>query len=178
MTTVGTLNTDLGPSHNSLADLGPAPTSNVPLIITTAADDDKGDKLAAAPIEGAGGGPMNFLAACSKLDMEPNPFEQSFSGSAPTSNPGSASGTGETPKPILPPIASMSGPLASNSGQFGWEEPSLRLGPLSPSMLQGPQDPIMFEKPATTGALPMSSSFTAGTAAVAVAAPISTIFTS
>ncbi|KAK3819780.1 MAG: bZIP transcription factor AtfA [Benniella sp.] len=112
------------------------------------------------------------MAACSKLDMEPNPFEQSFSGSGTAGGVGSSSGgTGETPKPVLPPIAAMSGPLAPNSEQFGWEGPSLRMGPLSPSMLEGPQDPIMFEKPATTSSVPMGS-FPATTA------PISTIFAS
>jgi len=152
-------------------DIATGPSgNNVPLIITTAADDDKTDKLASAPIDGDG--PIGFLAACSKLDMEPNPFEQSFSGSGTAASVGpSSGGTGDTSKPVLPPIAAMSGPLAPNSEQFGWEGPSLRMGPLSPSMLEGPQDPIMFEKPATTSSLPMGS-FPATTA------PISTIFAS
>ncbi|KAG0353264.1 hypothetical protein BGZ54_002309 [Gamsiella multidivaricata] len=144
MTTVGTLSTDLGP----------------------AANDDKSDKLAAASIDGTGS--MNYLQACSKLDMEPNPFEQSFSGTTTT---GSAEASaGETSKPVLPPIASMSGRLASGSDQYGWTEPSLRMGPLSPSMLEGPQDPIMFEKP-TGETLPIGSY-------PATTAPVSTIFTS
>ncbi|KAI8604797.1 hypothetical protein EDD21DRAFT_190614 [Dissophora ornata] len=146
MTTVGSLSTDLGPGKTNMA-----------------ADDDNADNLAAAPIDGAG--PVDYLQAVSKLDMEPNPFEQSFSGTA-TGNGESSTGTGETPKPILPPIASMSGRLAPSSDQFSWDEPSLRMGPLSPSMLEGPQDPIMFEKPAANAI----NSFPTTTA------PISTIF--
>ncbi|KAI8362056.1 hypothetical protein B0O80DRAFT_421641 [Mortierella sp. GBAus27b] len=154
MTTVGTLTSDLGPGGKGCIDMASAPGNNMPLIITTAADDDRSDKLASAPIDGDE--PMNFLAACSKLDMEPNPFEQSFSGSGTAGSVGSSSG-GDTAKPVLPPIASMSGPLAPNNEQFDWDGPSLRMGPLSPSMLEGPQDPIMFEKTATTSSLPLGS---------------------
>ncbi|KAF8960958.1 hypothetical protein BGZ46_001465, partial [Entomortierella lignicola] len=126
-----------------------------------AADDGKSDLATSVD----GDGPMSYLQARSKLDMEPNPFEQSFSGSATGTE-----STGETSKPVLPPIASMSGRLAPNTDQFGWSEPSLRMGPLSPSMLEGPQDPIMFEKPAAANNT--VSSFPA------TAAPISTVYTS
>ncbi|KAF9113189.1 hypothetical protein BGX27_002030 [Mortierella sp. AM989] len=145
MTTVGTLSSDLGPGKNNMV-----------------AEDGKSDTLATSV---DGDGPMSYLQARSKLDMEPNPFEQSFSGGATGTE-----STGETPKPVLPPIASMSGRLAPNNDQFGWSEQSLRMGPLSPSMLEGPQDPIMFEKPATAN-LP-AGSFPAS------AAPISTVYTS
>ncbi|KAG0008746.1 hypothetical protein BGZ80_003109 [Entomortierella chlamydospora] len=139
MTTVGTLSSDIGPGKTNM-DLPPAPSNNIPLLITTAADDVKSDTLATS-IDGDG--PMDYLNARSKLDMEPNPFEQSFLGSAT----GSGEPTGETSKPVLPPIASISGRLAPNADQFAWNEQSLRMGPLSPSMLEGPQDPIMFDKP-------------------------------
>ncbi|CAO3564620.1 unnamed protein product [Mortierella alpina] len=177
MTTVGTLSTDLGPGNGDLTgktsmDLPIAPDNNVPLIVTTAADEDKTDKLAVAPINGEGS--ISFLQACSKLDMEPNPFEQSFSGLSsdkPGAPPSAAEPAVETPKPVLPPIAAMSGRLAPNSEQFSWDAQSLRMGPLSPSMLEGPQDPVMFEK-ANTNPIPV------GSFPATAAAPISTIFTS
>ncbi|KAF9897554.1 hypothetical protein BX616_005368, partial [Lobosporangium transversale] len=169
MTTVGTLSTDLGPGNNSLADVPLAPTNSIPLIVTTAADDTKSDKLATAPVDGAG---IKYIQACSKLDMEPNPFEQSFLGSATTTTTNSAvESTSESSKTVLPPIASMSNRLAPNTDQFGWDKPSLRMGPLSPSMLEGPQEPVVFEKTTATS-LPLSSAYPATTA------PISTMYTS
>ncbi|KAI8140424.1 hypothetical protein BJV82DRAFT_217688 [Fennellomyces sp. T-0311] len=97
------------------------------------------------------------LNSSSKLDQEPNPFEQSFSGAAVGA--GSPSSTGskdkeksqpETPnKPVLPPVASITSPAPPVIGngvlpkdvtnQFAWD--SLRTGPLSPSMLAGPTKP-------------------------------------
>jgi hypothetical protein len=84
-----------------------------------------------------------------KLDQEPNPFEQSFSGAPSSSNPNEAAGSKTPTKPVLPPAASIASP---NTGvlskgifpkdmteQFAWD--SLRSGPLSPSMLQKPADP-------------------------------------
>ncbi|CAH1762251.1 14964_t:CDS:2 [Entrophospora sp. SA101] len=82
--------------------------------------------------------PTRFLAACSKLDLEPNPFEQSFSGVASHSE-----GTGQsTPKPILPSVAQLTSPSPGND--YWNMTQSLRSGPLSPSMLEGPQEPILF----------------------------------
>nr|CAG8536958.1 1237_t:CDS:2 [Entrophospora candida] len=79
-----------------------------------------------------------FLAACSKLDLEPNPFEQSFSGVASHSE-----GTGQgTPKPILPSVAQLTSPSPGND--YWNMTQSLRSGPLSPSMLEGPQEPILY----------------------------------
>ncbi|KAF9338825.1 hypothetical protein BKA57DRAFT_146560 [Linnemannia elongata] len=177
MTTVGSLPADLAPSNEaagkSAMDLPPSPTNSVPFIVATSADDDKIQKPMAGPING--GSPMRFLQACSKLDMEPNPFEQSFAGGASSEKAGSAGGpsteTGlETPKPVLPPIASMSGRLAPGTDQFGWDAQSLRMGPLSPSMLEGPQQPINIEgksqNPLPIGTFPPA------------AASINTVFTS
>ncbi|KAG0248258.1 hypothetical protein BG011_000269 [Mortierella polycephala] len=169
MTTVGTLSTDIGPGNSDLTGkattgMAMAPSNTVPLIVTTTSDEEKADKLAVAPINGG------FMQACSKLDMEPNPFEQSFSGVSSDKADVTKNMKVETPKPVLPPIASMSGRLAPNSEQFGWDAQSLRMGPLSPSMLEGPQDPIIFEEPRTNPA-PVGS-FPATTT------PISTIFTS
>ncbi|KAF9186761.1 hypothetical protein BGZ51_008673 [Haplosporangium sp. Z 767] len=169
MTTVGTLSTDIGPGNSDLAGkattgMAMAPSHTVPLIVTTTSDEEKVDKLAVAPINGG------FMQACSKLDMEPNPFEQSFSGVSSDKAGTTKNMKVETPKPVLPPIASMSGRLAPNSEQFGWDAQSLRMGPLSPSMLEGPQDPIIFEgsrtNPVPAGSFP------------ATTAPIPTIFTS
>ncbi|KAF8941997.1 hypothetical protein BGZ47_006964 [Haplosporangium gracile] len=151
MTTVGSLPADLAPGNEtagkSVMDLPPSPTNSVPFIVATSADDDQIQKPMAGPTND--GSPMRFLQGCSKLDMEPNPFEQSFAGGASSEKAGSAGSiteTGlETPKPVLPPIASMSGRLAPGTDQFGWDAQSLRMGPLSPSMLEGPQQPINIE---------------------------------
>ncbi|KAG9070608.1 hypothetical protein KI688_008146 [Linnemannia hyalina] len=164
MTTVGSLPADLAPGNEAAGKSA---------MVATSADDDKIQKPMAGPIDG--GSPMRFLQACSKLDMEPNPFEQSFAGGASSERPGSAGGasteTGlETPKPVLPPIASMSGRLAPGTDQFGWDAQSLRMGPLSPSMLEGPQQPINIEGK-TQNPLPIGSFPPA-------AASINTVFTS
>ncbi|KAF9571597.1 hypothetical protein BGW38_008601, partial [Lunasporangiospora selenospora] len=97
---------------------------------------------------------------CSKLDMEPNPFEQSFSGHGsgkPGATTGGTEARTETPKPVLPSIASMSGRLAPVSDQYGWNSQSLRMGPLSPSMLEGPQNPIVFDENPAPNPSPLSS---------------------
>ncbi|CUA76826.1 Transcription factor atf1 [Rhizoctonia solani] len=104
------------------------------------------------------------------FDLEPNPFEQSFSRSSGTSvhtlangnrSPGSTRRTSpgpngttlpppvgngpETPKPVLPPLASLSSPGGPNAfGHWGLGSGglsgSLRSGPLSPALLNGPKD--------------------------------------
>ena len=56
------------------------------------------------------------LPRTTKLEEEPNPFEQSFS------------------KPVLPPVSSIESPGLQKTTL--WD--SLRAGPLSPSMLLGP----------------------------------------
>ncbi|KAK9352101.1 Aft1 HRA domain-containing protein [Lipomyces doorenjongii] len=73
-------------------------------------------------------------SANSKLDLEPNPFEQSFASKEGTPN--------SSQKALLPPVASLASPSSllgssSNTG-FNWGINSLRSGPLSPAMLQGP----------------------------------------
>ncbi|KAF9343262.1 hypothetical protein BGX26_006006 [Mortierella sp. AD094] len=175
MTTVRSLAGDLASGNEvpgkSAINLPPSPTNSVPYIIATTADDDKLEKPVAAPVNG--GSPMRFIQACSKLDMEPNPFEQSFAGtgSQKTGTNGNTDGNVETPKPILPPIEAMSGRLAPGADQFGWDAQSLRMGPLSPSMLEGPQNPIVFGDKTTQNPLPIGS-FPSATVSV------STIFTS
>ncbi|KAG0364542.1 hypothetical protein BC939DRAFT_467243 [Gamsiella multidivaricata] len=160
MTTVGSLSGDVAPGNeapgkNTMSDLPPSPTNSVPFIIATSADDDKDVKLAVAPTNG--GSPMRYLQASSKLDLEPNPFEQSFAGTKSGANSGNSEASGETPKPVLPPIEAMSGRLAPGTDQFGWDVQSLRMGPLSPSMLQGPQNPIAFDQKTTQNPLPIGS---------------------
>ncbi|CEP12080.1 hypothetical protein [Parasitella parasitica] len=93
------------------------------------------------------------LNSSTKLDQEPNPFEQSFSGVTAEDK--------VKDKLKLPPVASITSPspvLSSSSNnnstsnvigggilpkevsnQFTWD--TLRTGPLSPSMLQGPANP-------------------------------------
>ncbi|KAL4778636.1 Aft1 HRA domain-containing protein [Aspergillus varians] len=75
--------------------------------------------------------PDYFNSVHNPFALEPNPFEQSFSG-----------GSGETPgKSILPPVASITSPAlpgaSSSGGAYNWSN-SLRSGPLSPAMLAGP----------------------------------------
>ena len=114
------------------------------------------------------------------LELEPNPFEASFSSSSQalntrnnsashrhspssedkkpystSSSPTLGSGSdhsrrnssngshlsGDTPKPILPPLAAITSP---SDPSYSWQFPSglsnsLRSGPLSPAMLAGPQ---------------------------------------
>lgn len=97
------------------------------------------------------------LNSSTKLDQEPNPFEQSFSGVAAEDKvkdklklPPVASIT--SPSPVLAPSATNNnnnnntnnviggGILPKEvSNQFTWD--TLRTGPLSPSMLQGPANP-------------------------------------
>ncbi|PWW72396.1 hypothetical protein C7212DRAFT_355066 [Tuber magnatum] len=83
---------------------------------------------------GGGGGGDYFALNHTRLDQEPNPFEQSF---ASTSDPLS------TPKTILPPVTAITSPASllpggSGGSAFNWGLNSLRSGPLSPAMLQGP----------------------------------------
>lgn len=71
------------------------------------------------------------FAVNSHLNLEPNPFEQSFSGAPET--PGGTK---------LPPVASITSPSSLLPGggttPFPWGSNSLRTGPLSPAMLSGP----------------------------------------
>lgn len=77
----------------------------------------------------------------SRLDQEPNPFEQSFSVN-PVNNGDS------TQKAILPPASAIASPasLIGGSNTFPFIG-SLRSGPLSPAMLQGPisNGPLGFD---------------------------------
>lgn len=74
--------------------------------------------------------PDYFNSVHNPFSLEPNPFEQSFSGNS-----------GETPgKSLLPPVASLTSPAlpgTSSGGGYNWTN-SLRSGPLSPAMLPGP----------------------------------------
>jgi ATF/CREB family transcription factor len=85
----------------------------------------------------------------SKFELEPNPFEQSFSkGSThsldstsdhntPPTRGGDATSTKHN---ALPPLSSLTSPAAADPSQFPWlAGNSLRTGPLSPAMLAGPQ---------------------------------------
>jgi Aft1 osmotic stress response (OSM) domain/Aft1 HRA domain len=89
------------------------------------------------------------LPVTTKLDQEPNPFEQSFSGAGSSSNNQVVDGAKTAPKLVLPPAAAIASPSPNvlskgifpkdMAEQFAWD--SLRSGPLSPSMLQRPADP-------------------------------------
>ncbi|CAG8625782.1 13954_t:CDS:2, partial [Acaulospora colombiana] len=124
--------------------------------------------------------PTRFLAGCSKLDLEPNPFEQSFSGVAPISDSVGAN----SPKPSLPPVSQIASPgLPPSEDRYGWNLQSLRSGALSPSMLAGPQENIMFDnlQPGRTGTTPLpfgsfAESSPGSTALFGVAGNLSTSF--
>lgn len=116
--------------------------------------------------------PTRFLQACSKLDLEPNPFEQSFGGLPSSDTPGNA----VSPKTVLPPVASIASPSLPPPAveTFNWD--SLRAGPLSPSMLQGPTNPSDFNTFSRPGDFPypnMSSAMYVNGATVPPSHPIS-----
>lgn len=77
------------------------------------------------------------------FDLEPNPFEQSFSrGSASTerTTPPRGGDATSVKHNALPPLSSLTSPAAADPSQFPWlAGHSLRSGPLSPAMLAGPQ---------------------------------------
>lgn len=86
--------------------------------------------------------------ARSRLEQEPNPFEQSFRDSHGPGRPGTSDrdtpprGTDATSTRhnALPPLSSLTSPAAADPTQFPWlANQSLRSGPLSPAMLTGPQ---------------------------------------
>ncbi|SPQ22156.1 47f4f75a-d296-402e-9e52-4fe4409de2ca [Thermothielavioides terrestris] len=79
----------------------------------------------------SGNTPDYFNSAAGSLSLEPNPFEQSFGGSAPPETPGGTK---------LPSVAALTSPssLLPGSTPFSWGAGSLRTGPLSPAMLSGP----------------------------------------
>ncbi len=100
----------------------------------------------------------------SKFELEPNPFEQSFSRSSNSIHTGgqshsssedvngpnlegglttkqelsSSSGSGQ--KTALPPLSALTSPAPDPANHFSWSglSSSLRAGPLSPAMLTGP----------------------------------------
>ncbi|KAJ5341428.1 hypothetical protein N7541_010552 [Penicillium brevicompactum] len=75
--------------------------------------------------------PDYFSSMHNPFSLEPNPFEQSFSGDPATETPG---------KSLLPSVAALTSPAipGSNTGNgYNWSN-SLRSGPLSPAMLPGP----------------------------------------
>jgi len=76
--------------------------------------------------------PDYFNTVHNPFSLEPNVFEQSFTG---------GNGTAETPggRPILPPVANITSPAPLPGITPGWQlSNSLRQGPLSPAMLSGP----------------------------------------
>ncbi|ORX65669.1 hypothetical protein DL89DRAFT_98002 [Linderina pennispora] len=80
----------------------------------------------------------------SKLSLEPNPFERSFSlAHADESQSGRSSvGNANSSKPItLPPVTAINSPLGHEGVSAAWGRDSLRSGPLSPAMLGGPAAP-------------------------------------
>jgi hypothetical protein len=112
------------------------------------------EKRANPILNGPNNPPMAVLPlnSSAKLDQEPNPFEQSFSGVQLTDKdkkeskltlPPVASITSTSTKPVVAPAVNpiIGGGILPKevTNQFTWD--SLRTGPLSPSMLQGPANP-------------------------------------
>lgn len=162
-TDLSSLPSPRAPRSPSPAQRPPTPTSDNAKPVSAA----NTDKAAAA--KAAAARPPARPVTRSTFDLEPNPFEQSFSRSSGTSvhtlgagnrSPGprrtspAPNGTTlpppvgngpETPKPILPPLASLSSPGGpSTFGHWGLGSGglsgSLRSGPLSPALLNGPKD--------------------------------------
>ncbi|KAJ9477262.1 CRE-binding bZIP protein SKO1 [Pseudozyma hubeiensis] len=72
--------------------------------------------------------------------------------------------TGSTPKPLLPPVASITSPAGENN-PYPWSAgltSSLRSGPLSPAMLAGPQSSHFDPNSFRTGFTPDLSNFKTG----------------
>ncbi|KAI0134164.1 Aft1 HRA domain-containing protein [Xylariales sp. AK1849] len=90
---------------------------------------EPGQPLAPPPKPSENGG--DYFS--SNLNLEPNPFEQSFS------NGGTVETPGGTKLPSLAALTSPSSLLPGNGNTpFNWGGGSLRTGPLSPAMLSGP----------------------------------------
>ncbi|GJJ76605.1 ATF/CREB family transcription factor [Entomortierella parvispora] len=141
-------------------------------------------------LERASNNAGGFLQVTTKLDMEPNPFEQSFSGLSPEQQQAATAAAvaaaaaaggninatstaaavaaaagvnSETSnKPVLPPIEAMSGRLAVSSGGDQYN------GWDAPSLRMGPLSPSMLEGPqnpitvVSSGAAVSSAIFTSG----------------
>ncbi|CUS15265.1 unnamed protein product [Tuber aestivum] len=134
---------------------GPGPSRSLP-----------NKKLSEDTPGGGGGGGDYFALGHTRLDQEPNPFEQSF---ASTSDPLN------TPKTILPPVTAITSPASllpggSGGSAFNWGLNSLRSGPLSPAMLQGPasnsnvgsSSSLAFDAHIRTGLTPNESGIRTG----------------
>ena len=120
---------DAAPKH----DTGPSTTT---ATTSTASNSEPSKPLAPPPrpaqSQPSGNTPDLFaFSVGGHLNLEPNPFEQSFSGAPET--PGGTK---------LPPVASITSPSSLLPGggttPFPWGSNSLRTGPLSPAMLSGP----------------------------------------
>ncbi|KAF3357869.1 hypothetical protein VDGD_08676 [Verticillium dahliae] len=85
----------------------------------------------------------------SNLNLEPNPFEQSFGGGNGAETPGGTK---------LPSVAHITSPSALLPGTgttpFNWGGGSLRTGPLSPAMLSGPTNDYFSDSHHLRGGFP------------------------
>lgn len=117
-------------------DSKPQPTDNNNNNKDTKPDGDSQNNLAPPPRPSDT--PDYFNSVHNPFSLEPNPFEQSFSGG---NSAGAAGSSNETPgKSLLPPVASLTSPAlpsGNSTGAYNWSN-SLRSGPLSPAMLAGP----------------------------------------
>ncbi|PWY98408.1 hypothetical protein BCV70DRAFT_153498, partial [Testicularia cyperi] len=91
--------------------------------------------------------------------------DRTYSASKTQASPSAARNeTGTTPKPLLPPVASITSP-AGETSQYPWSAgltSSLRSGPLSPAMLAGPQSSHFDPNSFRTGFTPDLSNFKTG----------------
>ncbi|KAF3005540.1 hypothetical protein G7054_g2 [Neopestalotiopsis clavispora] len=123
----------MAPSESKPSD-NPSPVTNgdkkstVPKV-ENPTNAEPGQPLAPPPKPGESGD--DYFS--SKLNLEPNPFEESFGGGAVVETPGGTK---------LPSVAALTSPSSLLPGNgntpFNWGGGSLRTGPLSPAMLSGP----------------------------------------
>ena len=90
--------------------------------------------------------------------------DRTHSASKSQTSPSASNDATSTPKPLLPPVASITSP-ANETSQYPWAASltsSLRSGPLSPAMLAGPQSANFDPNSFRTGFTPDLSNFKTG----------------
>ncbi|KAI5808063.1 Aft1 HRA domain-containing protein, partial [Peziza echinospora] len=138
---------DVTNQTNSSSDSNQAQSNNHGVRTPILPPPPPGDTL-----EKPGADYFNFRG--SRLDQEPNPFEQSFS----------VNGTENTPKAILPPASAIQSPAPLIGAGYSFHN-SLRNGPLSPAMLQGPissNGALGFDSHIRSGLTPNESGIRSG----------------
>ncbi|KAK9768249.1 Transcription factor [Basidiobolus ranarum] len=134
-------------SRNPFSSQGPSTTDFSFSVSTVEVSPEAPSNVASVP-------DLSIIAPKQNLEMEPNPFEQSFWASSGPSSTNNITASSEM-KGLLPPVSSIENPTQSyTSSSQDWNQ-TLRTGPLSPSMLFGPQPnvnkSIMNSQPLSMG---------------------------